>query len=247
MEAKQSIWALLKQSDDQEMDFAIIVAPYMETRFCNWLQASHGITDKRYLQQIVNSYMSAYERIYNETYVDVYSAFHHLFKHGDSLADFALDMFNIAYVTPMQEMLESDKKAFTKQEINAINYYMEFLASMTEYAAVYTTVNLKIPHEEEFKGWLESINMQYDNIPKVISSLQRVIVWYKYTSIYGKYPNPYLAAATLKTNQQREDFLKLIDSESKNNIKVTSIKKTIQTSMSNIRHYFNFLNNFKKE
>lgn len=50
MEAKQSIWALLKQSDDQEMDFAIIVAPYMETRFCNWLQASHGITDKRYLQ-----------------------------------------------------------------------------------------------------------------------------------------------------------------------------------------------------
>lgn len=89
--------------------------------------------------------------------------------------------------------------------------------------------------------------MQYDNIPKVISSLQRVIVWYKYTSIYGKYPNPYLAAATLKTNQQREDFLKLIDSESKNNIKVTSIKKTIQTSMSNIRHYFNFLNNFKKE
>ena len=37
MAEKKSIWNLLQQSDDQEMDFAI-VAPYMETKFCNWLK-----------------------------------------------------------------------------------------------------------------------------------------------------------------------------------------------------------------
>lgn len=246
MAEKKLIWNLIQQSDDQEMDFAI-VAPYMETEFCNWLKEAHNITDKRYLQEFIDSYMSAYERIYNEVNVDVYSALGKLFKHGKSVADFALDYFNIVCVATMDEMLESDKNAFTKMEIRSINYYMEFLASMTEYASDYTTVNLEIPYVEEFKVWLESIKMQYDNIVKVISSMQCILSWYKYTSLYSKYNNPYFTAIALETNKQREDFLELIDSESKQIIQQIHTKKTIQNSMSNIRQYFNFLNGYLKK
>lgn len=246
MAEKKSIWNLLQQSDDQEMDFAI-VAPYMETKFCDWLKEAHHITDKRYLQEFIDSYMSAYERIYNEVNVDVYSAFVKLFKHGNSLADFALDFFNIVCVDTMYEMLESDENAFTKKEIRSINYYMEFLASMTEYASDYTTVKLEIPYVEEFKVWLESIKMQYENIVKVISSMQCILSWYKYTSLYSKYNNPYFTAIALETNKQREDFLELIDSESKHIIQQIHTKKTIQNSMSNIRQYFNFLNGYLKK
>lgn len=237
-----NIWELLQQNDDQEIDF-VIVAPYMETKFYNWLKDSYGIKSKNYQQEYINNYMSAYERIYNEIHVNAYKAFMVLFKHGNDLADFALDIFQIAYVDTMEEMIQEDQHAFTPMEYRSITAYRDFLMCLAGQTPD-SICNMNIPHEEEFKTWLESINMGLENITKVVSSIHRSISWYKHTPLYKQYNNPFLTASTLKLQEEREKLFNSLKSQSQNITHNITLKpKTIQNNISNLRLFFNFLNN----
>lgn len=239
-ESETSIWDLLNESDDTELDLTII-APYMQKEFCDWLKRVRKITDPDYIQKYVNAYMSAYERLNDIVHVDVYAAFIVLFKNGKEQADFALDIFETAYIQSMEEMLQEDPHAFTQNEKRAMYAYRDFLDGMIEGHSYSNIQRMDIPYLEEFKSWYESLCKKYDLVNRAVSSLQRSIVWYKHTSLFNDSPNPFVVAARLSMKEQRARFFMLLDSEARNIMQQYPKEKTIQNCMTNIRHYFDFL------
>lgn len=241
-------------SEDELFD-GVLIIPYKENEFKNWLIDNRQITGEsatRYL----NHYMSAYERLFEVVGLDLYDLLLEFIevipaKTGNTLTREGAVTLVESYVEAIQEELDRDAESYSKEELRAVLAYRDFIAFITgdDSMTMYKAINL--PFEEEFVDWLcDDLGMTYENAKKEASAAKTA------GSLLNNLVDPdgnlIEFASTLKNKDNIDEILATLinakglfngEDKVKGEDKAT---KTLRNGISSLKKYFLFLKDKNK-
>lgn len=234
---------------DSESEVEVLNLPYLE-EFRQWLQETEGMDAKyaqTYLREVQKAYWSLYDYVglkleellpYFITIIPTTYSCNLTKETASELIDIYIDEFQLQLAKNTHIVEAKWLKSFLK--------YKDFVEDKCAVTSRNKREKFTIPYIDEFMNWLETHHMSYENASKVRSSLCNSHNWLR-PILEGEY-DFFVEAAKLKDKAVRKRLLNFVIVEVNKTYpfyKNTALK-TIKNCISNIRLYFNFLNDLSK-
>lgn len=240
-------WLYDAISDDYDNGVAIVV-PYLQDKFHQWLMDVRGINEKS-ADDYIRQYESGYDHLYEEVGIDLYHLLQTIFEGTDEEYDGELteedapDLVKI-YLDKMLEKMDSQEDSYTKAELRAMASYHAFIVDLAGTGEEIFIKEKSTPllDEREFTDWLEAeYKMDYENAKKIAYSVRRMDLILP--SLVTE-PMTFLdVLRAIPINSKRNNYVNLVSKQKQRIYKNAKVSyKTIQTGLSNIIFYLNFLN-----
>lgn len=235
--------------DDDE----IVWPPYF-WEFEKWVIIHKDVTPE-YASKLTDILLDTVEYLYDFIGFSLYTELQNVMRSGIT-KESAVDLVD-KYIDELNYHLELAPNLFNKRARRALLCYRSFIAEKTGAKDPAESNSFSIPHDTQFVEWLEnSLNMDYENATKVLSSLRNSVAWFR--PIFDMDFDPFAEAISFSKKESRDKMLEyIIDHvetffELKTDSKVLSRqecmpkRKTVKNAISNMKCYFNFLNDMNK-
>ena len=235
--------------DDDE----IVWPPYF-WEFEKWVIIHKDVTPE-YASKLTDILLDTVEYLYDFIGFSLYAEFENVMRCGIT-EESAVDLVD-KYIDELNCQLELAPDLFNKRARRALLYYRSFVAEKTGAKDPAESNSFSIPHDTQFVEWLEnSLNMDYENATKVLSSLRNSVACFR--PIFDMDFDPFAEAISFSKKESRDKMREyIIDHvetffELKTDSKVLSRqecmpkRKTVKNAISNMKCYFNFLNDMNK-
>ncbi len=234
-------------------DDEIVWPPYF-WEFEEWVKIHKDVTPE-YASKLADILVDTVVYLYDFIGFSLYTELQNVIRSGIT-KESAVDLVD-KYIDELNYHLKITPDMFSKRARRALLDYRSFIAEKTGTKDPAEFNSFSIPYDTQFIEWLEnSLNMDYENAAKVLYSLRNSVAWFR--PIFDMDFDPFAEAISFSKKESREKMLEyIIDHvetffELKTDSKVLSRqecmpkRKTVKNAISNMKCYFNFLNDMNK-